>query len=359
MKPLAVYDFKTKKRLAYLQNAYDIEYQKQTNSVWSASFSLPYSDDKKIYCNAFNYVEIWDKGNNEDIYIGLFRIISVIETKNAGESNVSTIRYTLEHVMSSLLESSIVGYKELGGAGKENTRAVITKILSYQNTTKWVLGECDYTKEFKYEFEDMNLLSALYYVVSALPEDYYWAFDTQIFPWRINLKKVSITPIADIRYKKNMTGITKKIDSNSVCTRLYLYGNLLEDNTKINISSVNPTGKEYLDSNSGIAEYGIITTIINDSRFETPQSLYDYGVALLKKLDRPFITYEVDIRAIYNAANLKIGDLVRVVSIDEEVDEKLIVQQISKDNLTGNPESGKIIIGQGTINIGTIIKGFI
>ena len=48
MKPLAVYDWKTRKRLAYLQNAYDIGFVQQTNSVWSGTFTLPYSDEKQL-----------------------------------------------------------------------------------------------------------------------------------------------------------------------------------------------------------------------------------------------------------------------------------------------------------------------
>ena len=70
------------------------------------------------------------------------------------------------------------------------------------------------------------------------------------------------------------------------------------------------------------------------------------------------VTYELDIQTIYNAADLKIGDVVRVVT-DDGLDQNLVVQEISKDNLTGAPNSGKIIIGNGTVDIGTIIKSFI
>lgn len=71
------------------------------------------------------------------------------------------------------------------------------------------MEECDYTNQFVYEFEDQNLLSALLSVPKMLTEDYYWGFNTQFFPWGLSLK-VSIIPVTDIRYKKNITGIRKR-----------------------------------------------------------------------------------------------------------------------------------------------------
>ena len=41
-----------------------------------------------------------------------------------------------------------------------------------------------------------------------------------------------------IRYKKNITGIRKTTDPRSICTRLYLYGKILEDGTKLNIKNL-------------------------------------------------------------------------------------------------------------------------
>lgn len=357
MKTLAVYDWKTRKRLAYLQNAYDVGFTQQTNSVWTGTFTLPYMDDKKQYCEPFNLVEMWDiDAGGGDKYIGLFRIMPQVEQLNKDDHDIV---YTLEHVLSTLLDSSLVGRYEWGGVGGHDTGNVLRSILYYQNEPKkWSLQTCDYTNHFLYEFEDQNLLSALLSVPKVLTDDYYWEFSTQLnSTWGLNLKKISSTPIADIRYKKNITGITKKTDPRSICTRLYLYGKILEDGTKLNIKNLN-NGLEYLDSIEGIANYGVITSIINDERFKNEQSLYDYGIALLNKLSQPFVTYELDIQTVYTAADLKIGDVVRVVT-DDGLDQNLVVQEISKDDLTGAPNSGKIIIGNGTVDIGTIIKSFI
>lgn len=351
MKPLAIYDRQTKKRLAFLENAYSISYIQQTNATWTGSFNLPYSDYKKQYCRPLNFVEMWDiDGGNGDRYVGLFRIIDIVEHI---EEDSNYISYTLEHVTGTLIESNIVGYSTYT---TDTIRELIAKILDLQEEENWVLNECDYTDILPYEFEDVNLLVALNSITEKLPERYYWAFNTQNFPWEINLKKVSSIPITDIRYRKNIFGLIKKIDTKSLCTKLWIYGKEI-DGTKVNVSSVNG-GLEYLVSTSGISEYGTISMIINDTRFEDAQSLYDYGVALLSKLDEPLITYEADIQLIYEGANLKIGDSVRIVT-EDGLDEILVVQQITKTDLTGAPNSGKIVIGEGTIEIGLITKRFI
>jgi phage minor structural protein len=397
-KPLAVYDWKTGKRLAFLDNAYDVKYKQTINSLWTGSFKLPYSDEKKKYCEPFNLVEIWDVEQiipisasavttipggiaagrlmggllspltysglvtMEDAistymsridvqkYVGLFRILPSIESES--ESGVHEIEYTLEHVLGTLLDSYIIDYQLLGGEGNEDTEEVISKILSGQDTPRWILNECDYHEEFLYEFENMNLLNSLYYVVGALSDNYYWSFNTKNTPWELNLKTISETPVTDIRYKKNIFGIKKKTDPTSICTRLYVYGR-----DGLSISSIND-GLPYLDSEEGIANYGIIVSVITDNRFEIKQSLKEYGLALINKLSEPFVTYEIDIRTLYNASLINIGDIVRVVT-EDGLDRNLVVQEISKDDLTGTPNSGTILVGEGTVDLGLIMKSVI
>ena len=59
------------KRLAYLDNALAVGYGLETNSLWTATFTLPADDPKNAYCAPLNFVEIFDG----DERIDLFRII--------------------------------------------------------------------------------------------------------------------------------------------------------------------------------------------------------------------------------------------------------------------------------------------
>jgi phage minor structural protein len=343
-KPISVYDNRTRKRLAYLENAYDISYDKSTNSIWNATFSLPFSDPKTKYCQAFNYIELWEEGEGGKAKnVGLFRIMPRTEEVLGTEANIV---YQLENVLTTLLDDVMIGYHEIGNLGIF-TNQVLGYILERQTDRNWVLGNCAYSHQFLYGWQDENLLSALFSVVQPFEEtDYYWSFDTTEYPWRLNLLKTDKTPVTDIRYKKNLNGLTRTIDPSNLTTRLYCYGYGQGDN-KLGISELNG-GVPYLES-PNVSKYGVITQIWTDERFTIAESLYEVGKTMLKRLEEPAISYAIDVQAVYNTANLDIGDTVRMVSTG--LDELMTVRTISKDNVTGAPHSGTILLGDATIDI--------
>ena len=347
-KPIAVYDGYTRKRLAYLQNAYNIQYEKHTTSLWTASFSLPYSDPKTSYCKSFNLVELWDvDGGGKDRYVGLFRILPQTEETLGTDANIV---YELEHVISTLLDDVMMGYHEVGNLGVY-TESSIAYILQHQTEPRWILKECDYEHQFLYGWENENLLSALYSIVAPFEEtDYYWEFDTKGYPWTVSLKSTVKEPKTDVRYRKNLNGLTRIVDPTNLTTRLYCYGYGDGDN-KLTIEEHN-NGLPYLESDT-INKYGVITQIWTDERFTISESLYEVGKAMLERLKEPAVTYEMDIQTIYGLGNLEIGDMVRVVTIG--IDEVMTVKSISKDNVTGEPQSGKILLGEGTIDISSSV----
>ena len=346
-KVISVYDGHTRKRLAYLQNAYGISYIKKTDALWTAGFSLPFGDPKVKYCVPFNYVDIWDvDGGGKDRYVGLFRIMPREENTLGSDA---TIVFQLEHVLGTLLDDVMLGYHEVGNTGVYTDRA-ISYILERQSEQRWVLGDCEYLHQFLYGWQDENLLSALYSIVMPFAEtDYFWDFNTTDFPWRISLRKAK-GPVSDIRYRKNLSGLTRTMDPSNLTTRLYCYGYGNGDN-KLGISDVND-GVPYLES-PNISKYGVITQIWTDERFTIAESLKSVGENILKKLEEPTISYEIDIQTIGSASNLSIGDIVRVVSLG--IDELMVVRSISKDDVTGAPQSGKIELGEGTIDISNSI----
>lgn len=358
-KYLSVYDGHTRKRLAYLQNAYNVSYSKSTNALWTAEFTLPYTDPKIKYCESFNLIELWDEdaaGGNR--YIGLFRIMPRTEDTIGGDANSA---FKLEHVLSTLFDDVMLGYHEVGNTGVFTSEA-LNYILSKQNEKRWQLERCDYTHEFLYGWQNENLLSALFSIVQPFEDtDYYWDFDTTVFPWRISLLsalKKSEGPnkariaVTDIRYRKNLNGVTRIVDPSNLTTRLYCYGFGDGDNV-LGISDVN-AGVPYLESPKDILDkYGIITQIWTDPRFTVGESLKAVGESMLRRLEAPAVSYDLDIQTIYSAQNLGIGDTVRVVTLG--LDEYMIVNEIVKDDVLGAPNAGKIKLGAMTIDISSSI----
>jgi len=350
MRPLAVYSGNNLKRKAYLENAYNIKVEKKINSIWTASFSLPYSDKKREYIEPFDLIEIWDKDSyGNHIYVGLFRVLPITESPVGTNANV---QYELEHVISTLLDDIMLGWHEIGNLGVY-TSNVIAYILSNQTKKRWTLGECKFSHQYLYGWQDENLLSALYSVVNPFSEtNYYWTYDTLQYPWTLNLEMVNPAPVIDIRNRKNIYGIQRISDPTNLTTRLYCYGSGEGDN-KLSISKIN-NGVPYLES-PNVGVYGVITQIWTDERYTSEASLKSAGEAMLKKLEAPVVTYEIDIKTFAETSSLSIGDTVRVVY--QDFDELMVINGISHDNMSSKAGTGTILLGADAADITTSISG--
>jgi phage minor structural protein len=333
------------KKLAYLQNAYNIGYELTLNELWTAQFTLPADDPKNLYCQPFNYVEIFDGGER----VELFRIMPSDLTR--GEQG--TITYQCEHVLATLLDDVLFQYHQVGG-GSIGTVAVLRYILDRQITNRWQLGYCDFDRRFEYKWENENLLAALFSVPRPFDERYRWEFDTTDSVWRLHLKKLPVKFKADIVYRKNMTEIKKEVDPTSIVTRLYCLGYGEGDN-QLGIESVND-GVPYLQANGEATTWGIKSSILVDRRFESPETLKAYGQALLNELKNPFKSYSVQAVDLYRKSPEKYekffpGDIVRIIDKEDGITEDLPIIKVSKADITGSPGSVEIEIANKTRDI--------
>lgn len=278
-KKIVVYDQRMK-RLAYLDKAFDISYTTKLNALWTASFSMPASYHKNKYCQPYYFVELFDNGKR----VELFRIMPTRQEK--GASNVIT--YECEHVLATLIDKLMFGYHQIGNIGVYTTQ-VLRYIIDQQIDKHWRLGQVDFARQFEYKWENENLLAALFSVPEPFTEHYQWTFDTTSYPWTINLVRGDTTPTCELRYRKNMMGITKTVDPTNIVTRLYCLGYGEGDN-QLNIKSING-GKPYLEVSS---PYGIKEAAFIDRRYEDENSLKAAGQAMLNELSVPYVSYGVD-----------------------------------------------------------------
>ena len=333
---VAIYDNQMKKQ-AILENAFNIGYEKKLNELWTSSFSLPADDPKNIYCNPLAYVEIFDQGERVD----LFRITPSLLEKKDTEINI----YQCEHVLATLLDDVLFQYHEIGGTGIFTT-ASINYVLNKQTLTRWILGQNDFARQFLYKWENENLLGSLFSIPKPFLEDYQWTWDTSSYPWVLNLVQISDEVQSYVRYKKNMQGISREIDPTELCTRLYCLG-YGEGVNQLTISEVNG-GLPYIDA-ATISQFGTISKIFVDRRFEDAEILRSRGQALLSELQIPRITYEVDAVDISKITNdpvdkFQVGTYTRVIDTDLDLNIKALIVALSKPDLTGSPGSVTIQI---------------
>lgn len=210
--------------------------------------------------------------------------------------------------ITTLLNNIIPGYVTIGNLGVY-THEVIEYILKWQTEKHWVLRECDFTKQFEYEWTREKLLAALFSVANRFVDKYMWIFDTKVYPYQISLKRFDENRIPDHYARKghNRLRLSKQSDSRNLCTRLYVYG-AGEGVNQLNIADLN-NGQEYLQSPPEIVEkYGIIETPWTDRRYTDAQSLLESGRVMLNELQEPYEEYDAQM-----LENPKVGDIVQIV----------------------------------------------
>lgn len=276
---LEVYDLERKK-VAILENAYNVEEDKKINSLWTLSFQLP-EDDKKIeYCNTFWYVRY----NNGELY----RIMP--QTRISEETGEYT--FQCEHVLATLLDNVLFGTHVVGNIGTD-TETCINYILDHQLEKNWKLGVCEFTNQYEYCWENENLLSALFSIATPFTNPYIWVTDTSSYPWVVNLKRIEDgLPEVYVTLKKNLLSYQIEDAPEQICTRLYPLG-YGEGVNQLGITGVN-SGSPYVQSPKKITDkYGIIERIWIDRRYENPDSLLAAAKKMLLELQEPIIQYEI------------------------------------------------------------------
>ena len=341
---------------AILENAYNISYEKEVNAIWQASFSLPLNDPKVSKVELLKYVEITDhyevKGENGETkeiseYIGLFRIIPKLTRKN---SEANYVTFQCEHVLATLLDSSLFRYHQLTNY---TTDYVLEYLLDQQNHKHWQLGEVEFTRYFHYSWENENLLSALFSVPRPFNEQYMWTWETQSYPWTLNLVRPETEPTCRIKEGYNLRTLEIEEDPMSVYNRIYPLG-AGEGVNQLTIESIN-NGIPYLEDRQPGEE--IKEVVWADQRFTDVESLKASAQALLDKWKKPIVTWKVDAAEVSRITGLSIdkfqeGKVVRL-DVDGIPVTDLRIMKKNKSDIKGNPGDVQLEIGNVQEDLGT------
>lgn len=311
---LEVYD-RSLKKVAILENAYNITETKEINSVYTFEFSLPENDDKNVFCNPLWYVRY----NDGDLY----RIIS----PHAEINDTGTATYECEHVIATLIDDVLFGSHVVGNIGVYTDES-INYVLGKQTEARWVLDACDFARQFEYGWENENLLAALFSIPNRFVDPYMWTYNTHVYPWKVSLQKIDTSAIPQfyVRAAKNLLSRSTSRPFGEVCTRLYCLG-YGEGVNQLTIADVN-NGVPYLQSPQSIVDkYGIVSRIWVDRRFEDAQSLKEQGQAYLDGLQEPQRSIEVSVADLYEMTGAdydkaELGRITRLV--EDDVDTYII-----------------------------------
>jgi len=253
------------KRLGVLENADEPILEQEIGSIDILTFEIPFNDSKAEYIENENIIELADSRY----------IIRRVTKKRAG--NDLSMEVYCEATWYDLQQAEPMKIWEWINATPEE---ILQDMLA---DTDWYTGviEITSTRNLSLEQGMVNRLKG----VKELPG----LFDGELlFNTNNNtvdfVEPVGIESGASLVYRKNMDEIEHEYSTESITTKLYLYG--AENMT---IKDAHPDGLDYIE------DYGFTNkkrvTIMKDERFSNPYNLYDKGVNALKALSKPTGSY--------------------------------------------------------------------
>ena len=345
---VTVYDLNMRK-VAYLENATTIGYEQPMNGLHTARFTLPVDDPKNAECQPMRFVELFEDGERLDLY-------RIMPNTARRSTDGKTIIYECEHVLGTLIDDVLFQFHTIGGLGVY-TEDVLEYLLSKQTVKRWKLGAVAFNRQFEYNWENENLLNAIRSVPGPFVEEYMWTWDTSTYPWTLNLVEPPSEVDAYIRYGINLQGVERQIDPRNLCTRLYGLG-YGEGVNQLTFAEIN-NGKPYLDADTQ-KQFGIISDIFVDRRFESAETLKARCEAILQERRMPRITYTVQAADISKLTELplhkfKSGGKVRVIDEDLGIDVTARVVNVRKRDMRGQPGEVELEISNKPVDIAGII----
>lgn len=307
------------------QHARNIVENRETNIITDLSFDLPIANPKWINVVNENLVFFKDE----------YYVIKK-PTFNHDEDGKLYVHVDCKHYSNNLAED-LVSIEEVTPRTVEDLMKIALCYDENGKPTKgWTVGRITVDRIVKRGLEAME--QSPFSILLTIAEKYSGMLHFNSKSMTVDLLELQDTtrPTIDIRGSKNLKSVNISYDTSNMYTRLYCYGAPDEDGNELDIMSVNPTGKPYIDNYEYFYKLGyekefvannpqlfVKTTIWRDSNYYDAQDLYNDGVKELAKIAQPVVDISItalDISTLggnNNPCKLELGDCVRIV--DEEL----------------------------------------
>lgn len=270
--------------------------------------------------------------------------------QNDGRLNV---RVDAKHY-SDILASDLISIDEIEPL---NVLDLMKIALQYDTNnlplTGWAIGNVTVDKTVKRGLEANE--QSPFTILLAVAEKYeaYVVFNSKTMTVDMHPITNTSKPIMDLRVSKNLKSIEVDYDTTELVTRLYCYGGQNEEGFDIDIITVNPTEKAYIDNFDYFLSLGytqqyidsnkdkfVRTSIWRDTAYFDPSDLYTDGLKELKRVSQPKVNISIEALDVTKStlpdsvSNLKVGDCIRV--IDEDLNNLDILCNVVSRNINHN-----------------------
>ena len=298
-------------KTAYLENAYDIRRSVKANQTPTLSFSLPSDDAKADYITSAYEVKIWNtvKARWEGLYI-----LDDAEERWDGSGSIITANYS--GVMGQLVQEDNITYDTT--ATPKTPTQIITALLALQeNAAPITVGTIQPTTSFAFAVDNANLLAAILKCAEYLG-GYIEVDSTRALNW---YNEPSGDPVREIRYRKNLRGVSRKRDFTGIINKIYAYG-FGETEAQVTLVDAGES-YEYIEDGTSQTAYGVRIKRMTDKRITHPSTLLLWAQRILALYKDPVYYYDVDVVNLaehpdftFDLENLEVGQIVRVVNSD-------------------------------------------
>ena len=340
--------------LAYLENAYEIEYTQALDTVSTCSIRLPADDPKAKYLDPNNLIEIEDNGES----VGLFWVEQIIKVKEANSIYYNIIGY---HAINSLSRILLFGLHQYTGLPVSETIQALLETEAEHGGRKqvdWDFGGSDYDNVIDYSFENVSVYSALQSITKNWKEPNMWVYDTSVYPFKVSLRRMSNEITSRLHSGYNLLELSVEDEYLAMANRYYALGSG-EGVNQVNLLYAKDLESEteaqnehyYVENAESIEKYGLRESILVDRSITEPSLLL---LAANEKLDyysrldpiikvRAADVWEETCQPIDHFVP---GQVCRIIEPELDYDEPWRIIRRTKPDLTGKPGDVELILGR-------------
>lgn len=268
--------------------------------------------------NVRDFIRIWDGFHDSAVY----RVSSV--TQEIG------LRQTiqLEHAVMTLADDMLPSLTY-----SENVKTIFRRLLSYQTRIRWEAGDVDVDDDLMLSAiaPSQTIFSALTSLLDMLPQEYCLSFDQSVWPWRLNLNRLSSQVANEGRLKRNLSSVRITQDTSQLCTRVFPYG-CGQGLNRISLRTL--LGRDYLDS-PDVRTWGVAARSFTSDQITDAQTLKSVAERYLERHSQPTATIQlqgVDLSRITGESldAFRLGQLFRLALPDSAIfmQERIVAMRI-------------------------------